>query len=738
MNELILNGCSPTPLANYLKALGILRIIDEQLPEAELRGYWKNESFAICGELDEATLTEFFLHKYAPSAVVAPWNGGSGVHPKDNKTAISAIGASTADRFDAFRQVIVKSEDALKRLGLKEKPSGVDKSTLLALCRNTFPDAALGWLDAAFVLTKDGTRYPPLLGTGGNDGRLDFTNNFMQRLAEVFDPETGEPTDNAPELLGNALFGHTVRGLADNAIGQFGPASAGGANASSGFSAKAAVNPWDFILMLEGAILFAAASVKRLQTSSSAQLAYPFSVRTTGAGYGSASGADEPASASRCEMWMPLWTTPTSYTEIRSLLSEGRAQVGMRPARDGLDFHRAITNLGVDRGISAFQRYGFLVRNGLAYFATPMERVTVQRNEAASELLSDLDRNNWLDTFRRNARADNSPGSVLRASRQMERAIIGLCTASQQNAALQIREMLVALGRCEQALANSIAWTKKNNISPAPLLGHRWLSEATALDDPSNVEFRLAASLASLNLFGSADKEKDKFPFRKNIEPLFVPKKDERDKRAWATHDSRNVVNLNGHLPDRLNQIIHRRLLLSAASGHEGWQESSSLTAQLSDVATFIEGSCDTKRLADFLAGLALLNWADPKIAQSLLPPTNDSKKPSAAFALLKLCHQAPKKEGAPIPLDQSIHRFAAAGQVDTAVEKAIRRLKSSGLSLAVTELKGYVGSTENLAAALLFPLWSEQIKQLEKIVHALPKETPESSNLTTTESNIL
>jgi CRISPR-associated protein Csx17 len=737
MNEpLILNGCSPTPLAHYLKALGILRIIDEQLPEAGLRGYWKNETFAICGELNEADLTKFFLHKYAPSAVVAPWNGGSGFHPKDNKTAISAIGASTAARFGAFRQVIAKSEDALKCLGLKEKPSGEDKSTLLALCRNTFPDAALGWLDAAFVLTKDGTRYPPLLGTGGNDGRLDFTNNFMQRLTEVFDTETGEPTDNAPELLGNALFGHTVRGLANNAIGQFGPASSGGANASSGFSAKAAVNPWDFILMLEGAILFAAASVKRLQTSSSGQLAYPFSVRTTGAGYGSASGADEPASASRCEMWMPLWTTPTSCTEIRSLLSEGRAQVGMRPARDGLDFHRAITNLGVERGISAFQRYGFLVRNGLAYFATPMERVTVQRNEAASELLSDLDRNNWLDTFRRNARADNSPGSVLRASRQLERAIIGLCTASQQNAARQVREMLVALGGCEQALANCIAWTKEKGIRPIPLLGHRWLSEAAALDDPSNVEFRLAAALASLTLLGNFGPRSA--PLRGHLEPVEVLGSREKRWVQWNKLESRDVVGLNGHLPDRLNQIIHRRLLLSAASGHVGWQESSSLTAQLSDVAIFLEGSCDTKRLSDFLAGLALLNWADPKVSQSLLPPTNDSKKPSAAFALLKLCHQAPKKEGSPIPLDRSIHRLAAAGQIDTAVEKAIRRLKSSGLSLAATELKGYVGSTKNLSAALLFPLWSEQIKQLEKIAHAASRENPESSNPTTTERNVL
>jgi CRISPR-associated protein Csx17 len=30
MNEIILAGCTPTPLANYLKALGVFRLVAEQ------------------------------------------------------------------------------------------------------------------------------------------------------------------------------------------------------------------------------------------------------------------------------------------------------------------------------------------------------------------------------------------------------------------------------------------------------------------------------------------------------------------------------------------------------------------------------------------------------------------------------------------------------------------------------------------------------------------------------------
>ena len=54
------------------------------------------------------------------------------------------------------------------------------------------------WLDVCFVLGEDGPSFFPLLGTGGNDGRLDFTNNFMQRLADVipFAAGAGPPADS--------------------------------------------------------------------------------------------------------------------------------------------------------------------------------------------------------------------------------------------------------------------------------------------------------------------------------------------------------------------------------------------------------------------------------------------------------------------------------------------------------------------------------------------------------------
>jgi CRISPR-associated protein Csx17 len=184
----------------------------------------------------------------------------------------------------------------LQAAKIRQKPSSEQKEPLLLACRNTFPDAVLPWLDSAYVLTAEGAKYPPLLGTGGNDGRLEFTNNFMQRLTELMEPDTGAATRSSAAWLRRALFEEPVAtALSKAPVGQFLPGAAGGANATSGFDAPSAVNPGDYVLMLEGALLFAAACVKRLEGAEPGALVYPFCVRQAGVGYASAAPADETA-----------------------------------------------------------------------------------------------------------------------------------------------------------------------------------------------------------------------------------------------------------------------------------------------------------------------------------------------------------------------------------------------------------------------------------------------------------
>ena len=457
-----LEGCAPVPLAHYLKALGVLRLVSAQAEAAAL-GAWKRDRFILHCSLDREGLLDFFLNRYEPTPILAPWNGGSGFFPKAKKAkkakkAIEALTGSSAPRLHLYRDALLAAGNIVTAAGLEAKPDKNEKEALLQRCRNELSEAALEWIDAAYVLTGDGPKYPPLLGTGGNDGNMEFTNNFMQRLMEVIEPETGEPTAGSAPWLESSLFAETTATVPRKApVGQFFPCAAGGANATSGFDAPFAVNPWDYLLMLEGAPLFAAASAKRLESAMSDQMVCPFCVRQAGVGYASAAASDE--SDSRAEMWMPLWERPASLAELHAILGEGRALVGSRSARNGVDFARAVVTFGVDRGLSGFQRYGFQERHGKNHFATPLDRVAVRRN-ARADLLSEFD--GWLARLRGACGASAAPASVRRALGGLETRILDLCRHNDDNDdndVSRLQGVLLALGQCERALARSLKWT---------------------------------------------------------------------------------------------------------------------------------------------------------------------------------------------------------------------------------------------------------------------------------------
>lgn len=736
MHTLPLLGCTPTPLASYLKALGILRVLSQQCPDANAKGFWRGNTFTLVSTYNREALIDFFLTRYAPSPIVAPWNGGSGFHPDDNREAIDALKSAIQDRFRPLRETIEAAHKALDELGLtsvlliiqssrerqKEAKKAKDKVThleaekdfkeakeqfqsakekLLLRCRNTFSEPALEWLDSAFVLTDDGAKYPPLLGTGGNDGRLEFTNNFMQRLTEVFDLAKGEPTAASPAFLRHALFDTPTKGLADNPIGQFSPAASGGANASTGFDAKSSVNPWDFILALEGAMLFAAAAVKRLEGVTPGQLVYPFCVQPSGAGYGSATQADE--NDARCEIWMPLWSGASSLDEIKTLFSEGRAWVGRRPAKNGLDFALTIASLGVDRGIAEFQRYGFHVRNGLAYFATPLQRLRVHRDTVTSDLLAACDA--WLQRFLNKARGDTAPGSIRRAAAQLEAAIFARASAAQADNADTAQELLIALGACERALSNcSDKWREESFLKPIPPLPRGWIK---ACDHGRSVEYRLAASLASL----SVRFKKDFFPIRRHLEPVkIIP-----GEKVWSDWLEKNdpfineVVWHEGSIVDVLCSLMKRRLLLAKSAGEPSWPECARLTAWPSDIAAFIEGRIDEARFGQLLWGLSLVDFSGDPMEGNEMPtrPTDArDETPPAFYAQLKLCFAGRLPDDKRVPIEPTIFNLAASGDGARASSQALRRLHGSSIPVTHIQIPVAGDASRRAAAALLFPLW--------------------------------
>lgn len=679
MPDLQLPGCRPEPLAHYLKALGILRLVSEQA-DPEVRGWWADDEFRLRTKLNCEELEKFFLEDYHPTPVVAPWNGGSGFYPNDRKEAIEAIFSSRASRFVDYQATVKQSKEIIQLLALKDKPDVDDKPGLLRACRGRFSEKSLVWLDAAYVLTEEGAKYPPLLGTGGNDGRLEFTNNFMQRLMELFDPLTGHPEVLSKTWLSSALWSEPVTGLlTDRPIGQFSPGAAGGANAAVGFSSRSLINPWDFVLMIEGAVLFGSAATRRLQASGGSEVSYPFVTRAAGVGYPSASGADE---TPRGEMWMPIWTAPVRISEVAALFSEGKAQVGRRIAKTGVDFSRAIAALGTDRGVQSFCRYGFQVRNGLAYFATPLSRWRVV-SRPETNLLFEFD--HWLVRFRREATGNTAPARMGQVLRAIERAIMEFC---QTGDAPRTASILIALGEAEAALAQSPQFRKKHILKPVPLLSPKWLEAA----NDGSVEFRLAASLASVGL-------------RENMEPVQVG-------AVWAgwldTDTHPRVVWGHGSLTDNLIAVLSRRCMNAKQEQRKRLPLAGRYTTSLNDICEFIAGNVDERRLEGLLRGLTLINWR--LVQESTQATVDDESLLPGLYALLKLTHLPNPFRGISIPYMPAILVRAAAGDASEASRQAIRRLRGCGFIPAVEAISEPANVTHRIAGAVLFPIskWQE------------------------------
>jgi CRISPR-associated protein Csx17 len=107
-----LRGCAPAPLAHYLKAIGILRLVAQQ-KDPDARGFWRDQHFCLLTTLDEAALEAFFLDEYAPTPFVSPWSKGSGFYDEYDK-GLTPIEKSSAARFGAFRRAI---QEARQQLG---------------------------------------------------------------------------------------------------------------------------------------------------------------------------------------------------------------------------------------------------------------------------------------------------------------------------------------------------------------------------------------------------------------------------------------------------------------------------------------------------------------------------------------------------------------------------------------------------------------------------------------------
>lgn len=745
MYEHVLEGCAPVPLAGYLKALGVFRLVAEQEDE-NAHGFWRDERFVLRTELTGDELVQFFAETYQPSPIISPWNGRAGFLEGDDEGSsrkgpkIIRLYEGAGDRFIKLRNAvetyhsigIIKdldkareeakplnekkrkkrqlSEDEKNRLKELETFIKRCKASAIANLRSEAPDWAVDWFDACQRIAQESTVFP-LLGSGGVDGSRDFGVNFGSALEHSFNFETGEPLENTIALIRESLGFDIVPSLRADNLGQYNPAGSG-ENITSGFKGEQPFNPLDFILLLEGAVLFSGAATRRLG-SSKTQSGFPFTVGALTAGSGATASADDTGFN---EFWAPIWTRPVCLVELSAFLTEGRTTVGQKTAKDALEFAVALSTLGSQRGIAEYQRFALLQREPRnPKKATPIGRVQVRENPRAS-LVSELDAAGWLSRARRIVHGKTAPPGLGKTGRNLDEALFRLAGDGSAGA---VQEALMAFGALMLEVARRPKLRDaKDGLRPPPPLSKEWTEAA---DDGSH-EFALAAALASLDATGDI-----RLPFRRHLAPLDGSK----ERESWTdTTEAQVLAVWTGRSLVRDTALVLERRLIEAQRHSfknleefelplRGWR-----AAPLAAIAAFLADQTDDARIAALAVGLAWCRTgrhASPGKREVTLPFAYAALKPLFAPEGVGPADVNEKKRIDPLPLI----RLIRAGRVGDAIRHA--QIVAQGAGLPAPFLKREPAASldpDRLTAALLFPIAPEAYERLmERAYPDLQKE---------------
>lgn len=669
-------GATSRTLLGYLFGLGLLRVVARQADQG-VRACWIDDALELHGSLDADRLVRFLLDDWIPSPVVSPWNGGSGFFPKDNKEAFLRIDADDSARLEPFRGAIAASHQVLQDVQLTAKPEPkVAKPDLLRRLRAVLPDDAIEWLDAAVVLVGDGAAFPPVLGSGGNDGRYDVANNYAQAIVSALAIGGGAGARaDAEQALAAALWRApgTLRKMSLAHLQR----DASPVNSPGGES-DALGNPWELALAVEGTLLLAAGAGRRLTAGAMPGLVAPFTLRSTGAGYGSAVTGEK----GKAELWMPVWPRPASFAEVERLFKEGRVQVGRRAARSGLDAARAAGELGVARGIDSFRRFSILERAGLSNLAVPAGRIEV-RSRPAVLALRTLDP--WLGRVIGYGSGD-VPGAQREAIERLERAAFSVAEHGDPDA---VARLLGAFGAVEGIFARADGRSRPAGLEPiAP--DAKWWIEVL---DRDSLSVRLALGLASVH--DPPRRDRPRLPALRDY--LFDTGTDQRGRRRYdestpgaAPAFAPTVVRLAA-AHERRHRDANREGL-----DHPGFNRG--IETSLPDLEALVQGQVDLQAVAGLVDGLALLQY-------ETVPPLEigQGEPTDALLGLLALGFHDPRPADVRVRARLGWLTRLRAGHVRAVASEILARLQQSGrVPLAdAADLQAVAADGTRLAAAL-------------------------------------
>jgi len=718
----VLAGLRPEPLASYLAGLGLIKVLAQQA-DPEATAAWTPDGLSVTTVVND--ISGWLAEDYVPTPVLSPWNNGSGFGPKDKEPlrALEELLAHPSPRLAPLQEAIPLARE-IAQVGRAEgwitDGTGGAKSRVVLEFRNRCPEALVPWIDAAVVLAGDDTFFPPLLGTGGNDGRLDFSTNFHQRLLEVIGV-SGRSLARSAARARDLLDGTEAEPRTPAAIGQFDPGGAGGPGSSRFGAAGSLVNPWSYILLVEGTLLFAASAVRRNQhyRLGDQRAAVPFTVDPSPGASDSGAVGEE----SRGEVWAPVWTREFTLAEIQQLFTEARASWRGRPARRAADFYAATRALGVARGIGEFARYGLQRRNGLAFAAVPLDRVVV-REKPEVRLAAEVE--TWVSRIR----VGDASSAVGGAVRRFDAAHLDFV---RRGGAVALTGMLAALTGLEQAVGRS---GRARDTIPVrrPPRAQEYL-DFLAAEAPSR-ELRIAVGLASCATRPGPGPART---MRQILLPVDPPGPADRAGGRWR--DAPVVPGFGTRLlPDLLAEVLIWRSRTAPAEHDETAFRGvptfrSGIRVPAGDLHALAAGQVDERELDLLLRACLALDWRDahcawpfgtptvPVTTLALLHPFGEGLVSGPGGARLvppALDRPRPTQDEPVRALSPDWGRRLVAGQVSAVHDEAAAWLRQAGLA-AAPALPCIAAGAGILIAAALVPRCRGSLAALKQVSTPIP-----------------
>jgi len=338
-------GLVPDSIGNYLASIGLLVLAERKW--TGIRGCWRCDQFLLVNGPADFTSLVAFLVSIAESNGWSDYGRNWGA---EQKADTKAKNTETTGQWRSLEAKELELPLFHSHLALGERLS-----------------------------------FNPLFGSGGNAGRRDFATGWKKAVS-LLAKAKGKTKELLEDDLSSFLAGGSCNHLDDYSAGSW--FSSANKIYNSGTKRpfrNGQVTPWAMALACESFRLLMGGTSRQLGSYRATTGAFPFV--TTAAAPESAGEAGR----SIGELWLPIWSRPTSVVEAATLFNRGRAEIRGRGAITAPAFSVAILQRGVDAGITEFRRFALFHTTSENTFESCLAVVVPAMKSADSALAVALD-----------------------------------------------------------------------------------------------------------------------------------------------------------------------------------------------------------------------------------------------------------------------------------------------------------------------------------------------------------